>query len=129
MVGRRLARWLACAIFMVPAALLLQVPSGIGWMVAALLLVGIPVGPILVTIFTLGGEIAPAERLSTVMTLLSSGIVVGTAIGNGLAGAFADSHGYAGAFGVAAAAAVLLLLSGTGMALLRSRAQRRMLAA
>ncbi len=88
------SRWLACAIFMVPAALLLQVPSGIGWMVAALLLVGIPVGPILVTIFTLGGEIAPAARLSTVMTLLSSGIVVGTAIGNGLAGAFADSHGY-----------------------------------
>ena len=123
------SRWLACAIFMVPAALLLQIPSGIGWMIAALLLVGIPVGPILVTIFTLGGEVAPAERLSTVMTLLSSGIVVGTAIGNGLAGAFADSYGYSGAFGVAAAAAVLLLLSGTGMALLRSSAQRRMLAA
>ena len=123
------ARWLACAVFMVPAALLLQVPTGIGWMVVVLLLVGIPVGPILVTIFTLGGEVAPAERLSTVMTLLSSGIVVGTAIGNGMAGVFADAHGYAGAFGVSAAAAVLLLLSGSAMAVLRSRAQRRMLAA
>lgn len=123
------SRWLACAIFMVPAALLLQLPSGFGSMIAVLLLVGLPVGPILVTIFTLGGEIAPPQRLSTVMTLLSSGIVVGTSIGNGLAGLLADSHGYAGAFGVAAAAAMLLLLSGAAMALTRTRIQRRKLAA
>lgn len=122
------SRWLACAIFMVPAALLLQLPGNIPWMVAALLLVGIPVGPILVTIFTLGGEIAPPERLSTVMTLLSSGIVVGTSIGNGFAGLLADSHGYSGAFGVAASAALLLLLSGIAMVVLRARQQRRMLA-
>lgn len=123
------SRWLACAIFMVPAALLLQIPTEIGWMVAALLLVGLPVGPILVTVFTLGGEIAPPARLSTVMTLLSSGIVVGTAIGNGMAGFYADSHGYAGAYGVAAAAAMLLFLSGAGMLALRLGERRRMLAA
>lgn len=122
------SRWLACAIFMVPAALLLQLPGNIPWMVAALLLVGIPVGPILVTIFTLGGEIAPPERLSTVMTLLSSGIVVGTSIGNGLAGLLADSHGFAGAFGVSAGAAMLLLLSGIAMTVLRARIQRQKMA-
>lgn len=121
-------RWLASAIFMVPAALLLQLPGNIPWMVAALLLVGIPVGPILVTIFTLGGEIAPPERLSTVMTLLSSGVVVGTSIGNGLAGLLADSYGFAGAYGVSAGAATLLLLSGIAMTVLRARAQRHMLA-
>lgn len=121
------SRWLAAAIFMVPASLVLQLPGEVLPMIGALLLVGIWVGPILVTIFTLGGEIAPRTRLSTVMTLLSSGIVVGTAIGNSLAGVLADSHGYAGAFGVASGAAGLILLSGIGMALLRAQQRRVML--
>ena len=121
------SRWLAAAIFMVPAALALQLPGTLLPMIIALLLVGIPVGPILVTIFTLGGEIAPPARLSTVMTLLSSGIVVGTAIGNSLAGLLADSHGYSGAYAVAAGAAGLLLVSGIAMAVLRLRARQKML--
>ncbi|MDQ0095873.1 MFS transporter [Paeniglutamicibacter psychrophenolicus] len=122
------SRWLAAAIFMVPAALALQLPGDLVPMIAALLIVGIPVGPVLVTIFTLGGEIAPRERLSTVMTLLSSGIVVGTAIGNSLAGLLADSHGYAGAYAVAAGAAGLILAAGIAMAILRQRQRRTMLA-
>jgi MFS family permease len=122
------SRWLAAAIFMVPAALALQLPGDLAPMIAALLIVGIPVGPVLVTIFTLGGEIAPRERLSTVMTLLSSGIVVGTAIGNSLAGLLADSHGYAGAYAVAAGAAGLILAAGIAMAILRQRQRRIMLA-
>lgn len=121
------SRWLAAGIFMVPAALALQLPADLGWMIAALLLVGIAVGPILVTIFTLGGEVAPRERLSTVMTLLSSGIVVGTAIGNSMAGLLADSHGYAGAYAVAAAAAGLILLAGIAMAILRASQRRAMM--
>ena len=122
------SRWLAAAIFMVPAALALQLPGDLAPMIAALLIVGIPVGPVLVTIFTLGGEIAPRERLSTVMTLLSSGIVVGTAIGNSLAGLLADSHGYAGAYAVAAGAAGLILAAGIAMAILRQRQRRIMMA-
>ncbi|OIH82307.1 MFS transporter [Arthrobacter sp. UCD-GKA] len=121
------SRWLAAAIFMVPAALALQLPGDLAPMIAALLIVGIPVGPVLVTIFTLGGEIAPRERLSTVMTLLSSGIVVGTAIGNSLAGLLADSHGYAGAYAVAAGAAGLILAAGIAMAILRQRQRRIMM--
>ncbi|WP_411733080.1 MFS transporter [Paeniglutamicibacter sp.] len=121
------SRWLAAAIFMVPAALALQLPGELVPMIAALLLVGIPVGPILVTVFTLGGEIAPPARLSTVMTLLSSGIVVGTAIGNSLAGLLADSHGYAGAYAVAAGAAGLLLAAGIAMAILRTAQRRSMM--
>ncbi|MFL4478767.1 MFS transporter [Paeniglutamicibacter sp. ORCA_105] len=121
------SRWLAASIFMVPAALALQLPGELGPMIAALLVVGIPVGPVLVTIFTLGGEIAPRARLSTVMTLLSSGIVVGTAIGNSLAGLLADSHGYAGAYAVAAGAAGLLLFAGVAMAILRAAQRRSMM--
>ena len=123
----QVSRWLAAGIFMVPAALALQLPGELLPMIAVLLLVGIPVGPILVTIFTIGGETAPPARLSTVMTLLSSGIVVGTAIGNSLAGLLADSHGYAGAYAVSAGAAGLILAAGIAMAVMRTRERRIML--
>lgn len=105
-------RWAGCALLLVPLALLLQVPDTIGTMVVFLLLIGLPIGPILVTIFTVGGDVAPIGRMGTVMTMLASGIVVGTAIGNGLAGVLADEVGPHGAFLVAAAAAVVLFLSG-----------------
>ncbi|MET1036578.1 MAG: MFS transporter [Arthrobacter sp.] len=113
------ARWVGCALALVPLALLLQLPASTPAMVAVLLLVGIPVGPVMVTIFTVGGDVAPRGLLGTVMTLLASGIVVGTAIGNGLAGALADEFGHRGAFAVAAGAAVMLLLAGVLMAYLR----------
>ncbi|MGJ9402528.1 MFS transporter [Arthrobacter sp. KK5.5] len=115
------ARWVACSATLVPLTLLLQLPASTGAMVLVLLLVGLPVGPVMVTVFTVGGDVAPAGRLGTVMTLLASGIVVGTAIGNSLAGLLADGHGHRGAFAVAAAAAVVLLAAGTLMARLRSR--------
>ncbi|WP_372699535.1 MFS transporter [Arthrobacter sp. JSM 101049] len=108
-------RWAGCALVLVPLALLLQVPQSIGTMVVFLLLVGVPIGPIMVTIFTVGGDVAPLGRMGTVMTMLASGIVVGTAIGNGLAGVMAEVVGPQGAFQVAAAAAVVLFLAGAGM--------------
>ncbi|GAA1362523.1 MFS transporter [Arthrobacter rhombi] len=108
-------RWAACAVLLIPLALLLQVPDSIGSMVVFLLLIGLPIGPIMVTIFTVGGDVAPLGRMGTVMTMLASGIVVGTAIGNGLSGILADLVGPHGAFLVAAGAAVLLFVSGAGM--------------
>lgn len=108
-------RWAACALLLIPLALLLQVPDSIGSMVVFLLLIGLPIGPIMVTIFTVGGDVAPLGRMGTVMTMLASGIVVGTAIGNGLSGILADLVGPHGAFLVAAGAAVLLSVSGVGM--------------
>ncbi|MDN6170055.1 MAG: MFS transporter, partial [Micrococcaceae bacterium] len=107
-------RWAVCAALLIPLALLLQVPQTIGTMVVFLLLIGLPIGPILVTIFTVGGDVAPIGRMGTVMTMLASGIVVGTAIGNGFAGVLADVVGPQGAFLVAAAAAIVLFLSGVG---------------
>ncbi|MEE1620815.1 MFS transporter [Zafaria sp. J156] len=108
-------RWIACAALLLPATLLLQLPDSTPAMVAALMLVGLPVGPVMVAIFTLGGDVAPRGRLGTVMTLLASGIVVGTAIGNTLAGLLAEDLGHHGAMGVASAAAGFLLLCGVAM--------------
>ncbi len=105
------ARWIASGLFLTVTSFALHVASDVPWMLASLFLVGIGVGPVIVTVMSLGGEVAPAQRLSTVMTLLSAGIVVGTAIGNGLAGVFAESMGYLGAFWVATGASVVITLA------------------
>lgn len=117
-------RWMLGAVLLFPLVLLLHLPTTLAPMVVVLLLVGMPVGPIMVTIFTIGGAASPAGRLGTVMTMLSSGVVIGTAIGNGLAGMLADSVGFRGAYWVAAGAALLLLAAGLGTAILH-RLDRR----
>ena len=48
-------------------------------MILVLLVLGLPVGPLMVTVFAIGGLVAPAGKLGTVMTALASGIVAGTA--------------------------------------------------
>jgi MFS family permease len=106
------ARWLFAAGAMAGFALLLLWQGGLGTMIAVLLLLGVPVGPVMVTVFAIGGIVAPEGRLSTVMTALASGIVAGTAVGSALAGQLAQDHGYAAAFMVSVSAAVALFLLG-----------------
>ncbi|WP_306295689.1 hypothetical protein [Arthrobacter sp. STN4] len=77
----------------------------------------------MVTIFTVGSVIAPPQWMGTVMTALASGIVAGTAVGSSIAGALAQSSGYAAAFIVPVSAAGTLLLLGlvTAMVLRRGK--------
>ena len=115
-------RWALCAGLMAALALLLLLPSSMPGMVAALLVLGLPVGPVMVTVFGVGGAVAPAGRLGTVMTALASGIVAGTALGSSLGGHLAELHGYAAAFVVpVCAAAVLALLGAASGVVLRRR--------
>ncbi|MEO8284657.1 MAG: MFS transporter, partial [Pseudarthrobacter sp.] len=110
------------AALMTGLSLLLVVPNSLGGMVGVLLLLGLPVGPVMVTVFTIGGIVGPAERLGTVMTALASGIVAGTALGAFLAGQLAQAHGYDAAFVVpVVTAGSLLVLGVAAAALLRSR--------
>ncbi|WP_223946356.1 MFS transporter [Arthrobacter sp. NtRootA1] len=106
------ARWVAAALAMSLFALLLLVPAGIWPMVLVLLLLGIPVGPVMVTVFSIGGVVAPTGRIATVMTALASGIVAGTALGSYLAGQLAQTQGPGAAFAVSLAAAAGLLVLG-----------------
>lgn len=107
-------RWAVCAGLMAALALLLLLPSSMPWMVAALLVLGLPVGPVMVTVFGVGSVVAPAGRLGTVMTALASGIVAGTALGSLIGGQLAELHGHAAAFVVPVCAAALLALLGAG---------------
>lgn len=115
-------RWVVSAALMAGLAVLLLVPSSVAAMVAVLLILGVPVGPVMVTVFAVGGVVAPEGRLGTVMTALASGIVAGTAVGSSLGGWLAQDHGYAAAFLVPACAASALALLGAGtVAVLRRR--------
>ena len=66
----------------------------------------------MVTVYAVGGRVAPDGRAGTVMTALASGLVAGTALGSGLAGALAESGGATAAFGAPLAAAACLLVLG-----------------
>ena len=112
---RQINRWILCGGLLTIFSFGMHMASSTPWMVVALFIAGFAVGPVIVTVMTLGGEVAPAARLSTVMTMLSAGIVVGTAIGNGLAGVFADSLGYLGAFWVSTGGALVILLAALAM--------------
>lgn len=115
-------RWITCGVALTIASFGLHYASSVPWMLLALFVAGFAVGPVIVTGMTLGGEVAPPKVLSTVMTLLSAGIVVGTSIGNGLAGVLAESSGYLGAYWVSTAAAFLILLAALLMKLIVAKA-------
>lgn len=73
-------------------AWLLDVTS-LGAAAVVIAVAGLFVGPTLVTLFTVGGDAAPAGQAGTTLTLLVSGNVVGVAIGATAAGALADATG------------------------------------
>ncbi|MDR6639285.1 MFS transporter [Paenarthrobacter nitroguajacolicus] len=106
------ARWVAAALTMSVLSWLLLLPAGIWPMVVVLLVLGIPVGPVMVTVFSIGGVVAPAGRMATVMTALASGIVAGTALGSYLAGQLAETQGSGAAFVVSMGAAAGLFVLG-----------------
>ena len=118
------ARWLACAALMAGLALLLLLPSTALPMILVLLALGLPVGPLMVTVFAIGGLVAPAGKLGTVMTALASGIVAGTAIGSSIAGQLTQHQGYSTAFLVPVCAATALFLLGAAHTVVLHRRSR-----
>ena len=84
------------------------------------------VGADLVTIFTIGADAAPAGRLATTMTLLSSGITIGQGTSVALVGAIGDAAGAVAALSAVAVPAGLgLVLAVMHLALARSARARR----
>ncbi|WP_257998434.1 MFS transporter [Zhihengliuella halotolerans] len=118
-------RWFVCALLVVPAVLLLHAVDSVPWMIAVVFIIGLPIGPVLVTVYTIGSEASPRGRLGTVMTLLASGVVVGVSAGNAAAGTVADAGGSAAAFGTVAVAAIVLFAASVVSALVRRRGRAR----
>lgn len=87
------ARWLVFGAILLAGSVLLASASSIGMMALALALLGIGVGPTLVTLYSLGAARSPLGRSATVMTMLGSAVVVGQAAAAAITGGLAESVG------------------------------------
>lgn len=103
------ARLLAAAVTLVPIVVVLWLPETPLSMSLAILLLGIPIGPILVTNFSLASGITPSHRMGFVMTLLSAAITLGTSAGNSIAGRLTDAGGHHLALAATLSASVVVL--------------------
>lgn len=87
------ARWLIFSGILLGGSLLLGFADSVGMMVLALAIMGIGIGPTLVTQYSFAAALSPLGRSATVMTMLGSGVVVGQSIGAALAGEIAENAG------------------------------------
>jgi MFS family permease len=106
------ARWPVFAVLGVAGGAALALSGSLALLVPALVLSGCGVGAVLVTLFSLGAEAAPAGRATTVLTALQSTLVVGQAVVTALGGALVDAAGSAAGFWVAAGSVAALLVLG-----------------
>ena len=106
------ARWLVFAGILVAGAVLFATSASVTTMVIALALVGVGVGPTIVTQYSLGAARSPRGRSATVMTMLGSGVVVGQAVAAAVTGAVAEGAGTPIALVLPAVAAAIVLLAG-----------------
>ena len=102
------ARWLTFSALIVVGAVGLCVAPTIPMVLACLLIIGIGVGPTLVTEYSLVSQRSPASRSATAMSLASTSIVIGQSAASAVTGYLADAFGTQGAALVPVGAAVVV---------------------
>ncbi|WP_337062613.1 MFS transporter [Kineococcus sp. G2] len=108
-------RWFLSAVGLLVGALAMLAAAGTTLaLVPATFLTGLFVGPVMVTVNTVTAETGGHRTGGAAMTLLTSGTVLGTAVGSALAGGLADAAGTRWAFAVAAGAAAALIALAAG---------------
>lgn len=106
------ARWLVFAGILVAGTLALPFADSVGAMTLCLLVIGIGIGPTLVTQYSLAAGRSPLGRSATVMTMLGSAVVVGQSAASALTGVIAESGGAAVALVAPIVAAAVVLGAG-----------------
>ncbi len=84
-------RWLVFAGVLSASAAGYAAASDLSAVVAMLLVMGLGVGPVLVTVFTVAGERSPLGRTATTMTVLGSALTLAQALSSAMTGAIAES--------------------------------------
>ncbi|GAA3925389.1 MFS transporter [Microbacterium soli] len=105
-------RWLAFAGILLAGTILLATAGSVTGMTIALAVLGVGVGPTLVTLYSLGAARSPLGRSATVMTMLGSGVVVGQAAAAALTGEIAERAGTGPALLMPLAAAGVVVAAG-----------------
>lgn len=115
------ARWIVFASILVAGSVVFATSTTVTAMIVALALVGIGVGPTIVTQYSLGAARSPLGRSATVMTMLGSGVVVGQATAAAVTGGVAEAAGTPAALVLPLIAAAIVLLAGVANRLLSPR--------
>jgi MFS family permease len=115
------ARWLFFGAVLLGGSLLVAGASDIPAMTVALALLGIGVGPTLVTLYSLGAARSPLGRSATVMTMLGSGVVVGQSAAAAITGGLAENAGTGPALLMPLVSAGIVVLAGVANRLLSPR--------
>lgn len=106
------ARWLSFAIVLVAGTLALPFAGSVGAITVCLLVIGIGIGPTLVTQYSLAAARSPLGRSATVMTMLGSAVVVGQSAASALTGILAEAAGAQAALVAPIVAAAVVLAAG-----------------
>ncbi|MCT9820940.1 MFS transporter [Microbacterium sp. W1N] len=114
-------RWLVFAAVLLLGAVGYTASASVGTVTVWLLLMGLGVGPTLVTLFSLAGRRAPAGRTATTMTLLGSALTLAQALASAVTGWVAEDVSLTVAMALPAAAALLVLIFGGANALAERR--------
>jgi MFS family permease len=99
------ARSLVFSAILLGGTLLLLLVDAPATMMVALAIMGVGIGPTLVTQYSLGAARSPLGRSATVMTMLGSAVIVGQSIGAAVAGELAENLGTGAALALPIAAA------------------------
>lgn len=105
-------RWPAFAALILAGAILLQSAHDLPSMLLSLAVMGIGIGPLLVTLYSFGAQLSPEGRSATVMTMLGSALMVGQSAAAAVTGIVADQVGTSAALFLPLGAAAIALLSG-----------------
>ncbi|WP_197322099.1 MFS transporter [Saccharomonospora sp. NB11] len=106
------ARWATFSAILLTGTLLLLLVDDVPGMIGALALLGIGIGPTLVTQYSFGADRSPAGRTATVMTMLGSGVIVGQSLGSAITGEIAERAGTSAALLLPAVAATIVAGAG-----------------
>lgn len=118
----RAARWLVFGGVILAGTGALPFVGSPAGMIAALAVIGVGIGPTLVTQYSIGAERSPAGRSATVMAILGSAVVVGQSIGAAVTGEVAQRLGTGAALLLPAVAAAIVVVAGVVNAALGRRA-------
>ncbi|RYH71195.1 MAG: MFS transporter [Alcaligenaceae bacterium] len=101
--------WLIAAIWSVLVCLAIPMIESSWLLGCALTLLGLGIGPVIVTIYEIAATRTPAGRETLYMTILSSAMIAGNALGAPTAGTLAERHGSLWGFGVDLVLSIMLL--------------------
>ncbi|MBC9935801.1 MULTISPECIES: MFS transporter [unclassified Leucobacter] len=108
----RRARWLVFGLTLLVGTLILQFTDTLTGMILSLLVMGLGIGPTLVTQYSFGADRSPIGRSATVMTILGSAIVVGQSISSAVTGYLAEAFGSESALLMPLVSAAIVVVAG-----------------